>query len=153
MPQPRQSKETAQTISFVGRRRFAEFTVDLLAGQLHKNGSRVRIQDQPFQILALLTQRAGEVVTREDLRKHLWPAATFVDFDNSLNAAVAKILEALEASPETQKFFETVPGRGSRFKARGKTHGDFVMNPPATCEISDGHRGRWLLFTALLGGI
>src|SRR5262249_16396004 len=117
MPQSRQPKGTPQAISFGGRRRSAEFPVDLLAGQLHKNGSRVRIQDQPFQILALLTQRAGEVVTREDLRKHLWPADTFVDFDNSLNAAVAKIREALEDSPDNPHFIETLPRRGYRFIA------------------------------------
>src|SRR5262252_5346712 len=138
MPQTRQSKETTRTISFGGRLRFGEFAVDMLAGELHKNGSRVRIQDQPFQILALLTQRAGEVVTREDLRKHLWPADTFVDFDNSLNAAVAKIREALEDSPENPKFIETVPRRGYRFKAPVETSGDLVMKPPAISEVSDG---------------
>src|SRR5215831_14720391 len=126
MPQSRQPKGTAQTISFGGRRRSAEFTVDLLAGQLHKNGSRVRIQDQPFQVLALLTQRAGEVVTREDLRRHLWPADTFVDFDNSLNAAIAKIREALADSPENPKFIETVPRRGYRFIARVEASETFL---------------------------
>src|SRR5262252_7593029 len=98
--------------------RFADFRVDLHEGELHRNGSRVRLQDQPFQVLALLTQRAGDVVTREDLRQHLWPADTFVDFDNSLNAAVAKIREALADSSENPKFIETVPRRGYRFIVR-----------------------------------
>src|SRR5215469_12034013 len=133
--------------------RFAEFTVDLLARELRKNGSRVRLQDQPFQVLALLMQRAGEVVTREDLRKHLWPADTFVDFDNSLNAAIAKIREALADSPENPKFIETVPRRGYRFMALVETPGDIVMKPPASSKMSDRHRVRWLMLTGLLVGI
>src|SRR5215813_9101693 len=154
MPQSRQPKGTAQTISFGGRRRSAEFTVDLLAGQLHKNGSRVRIQDQPFQILALLTQRAGEVVTREDLRKHLWPADTFVDFDNSLNAAVAKIREALEDSPESPRFIETLPRRGYRFIApveelSGNNH-SIPSSRLATPWVANSHLVRGLVLIALL---
>src|SRR5215471_16570334 len=99
------------------RLKFADFTVDPIAGELHKNGSRVRLQDQPFQVLTYLTYRAGEVVTREELRQHLWPADTFVDFDNSLNAAVAKIREALADSPDDPQFIETLPRRGYRFIA------------------------------------
>jgi Tol biopolymer transport system component len=75
------------------------------------------LQEQPFQVLALLTRHAGEIVTREDLRQHLWSADTFVDFDNSLNAAVAKIREALGDSAENPRFIETVPRRGYRFVA------------------------------------
>jgi DNA-binding winged helix-turn-helix (wHTH) protein len=75
------------------------------------------LQDKPFQLLVLLTQRAGEVVTREELRQHLWEADTFVDFDNSLNAAVAKIREALADSPDEPTFIETLPRRGYRFIA------------------------------------
>ena len=97
--------------------RFADFRVDLRNGELHRNGTRIRLQDQPFQVLALLTHHAGEVVTREELRQHLWPADTFVDFDNSLNAAVAKIREALEDSPDNPHFIETLPRRGYRFIA------------------------------------
>src|SRR5215469_13030360 len=99
------------------RIRFGNFTVDLLAGELHRNGSRIRLQDQPFQLLVILTQRAGEVVTREELRQRLWEADTFVDFDNSLNAAVAKIREALADSPDDPQFIETLPRRGYRFIA------------------------------------
>jgi len=66
---------------------FGVFEVDLRAGELRRNGSRVRLQEQPFQILALLLERPGEVVTRDQLRTRLWPADTFVDFDHSLNAA------------------------------------------------------------------
>src|SRR5215467_5795388 len=152
MPQTHQSKGTAQTIRFGGRLRFGEFTVDTLARELHRNGLRVRLQDQPFQVLALLTQRAGEVVTREDLRKHLWPADTFVDFDNSLNAAVAKIREALADTPENPRFIETVPRSGYRFRAPIETPGDLVVKPPATPEMPDGHHVLWLVLTTVLAG-
>src|SRR5215472_16129861 len=121
------------------RLRFADFTVDLIARELHRNGSQVRLQDQPFQILALLTHRPGEVVSREELRQHLWPADTFVDFDNSLNAAIAKVREALADSPEDPKFIETVPRRGYRFMALVETPGDIVMKPPASSKMSDRH--------------
>jgi DNA-binding winged helix-turn-helix (wHTH) protein len=67
--------------------RFGTFEVDLRSGELRKQGVRVKLQDQPFQVLRLLLQRAGELVTREELRAQIWPADTFVDFDNSLNAA------------------------------------------------------------------
>lgn len=100
--------------------RFGDFTIDVQARELHRNGSRIRLQDQPLQVLALLTQRAGEVVTREELRQHLWPADTFVDFDNSLNASVAKIREGLGDSPEAPRFIETLPRRGYRFIASVK---------------------------------
>jgi Transcriptional regulatory protein, C terminal len=71
--------------------RFDDFVIDLRAGRLRKNGTEVRLQEQPFQILAQLTQHAGEVVTREELTQQVWPPATFVDFDNSLNTAINKI--------------------------------------------------------------
>jgi eukaryotic-like serine/threonine-protein kinase len=132
---------------------FADFTVDLIAGELHRNGSRVRLQEQPFQVLALLTHRPGEVVTREELRQHLWSADTFVDFDNSLNAAIAKIREALADSPEEPKFIETVPRRGYRFIAAVETPDGPVVKLQKTSGTSDGHRGRWLVLTALLVGI
>src|SRR5215470_10093803 len=96
---------------------FADFKVDLRAGVLYRNGASIRLQEQPFQVLALLTEHAGEVVSRDQLRIHLWPADTFVDFDNSLNAAVAKIREALGDSPESPRYIETLPRRGYRFIA------------------------------------
>jgi eukaryotic-like serine/threonine-protein kinase len=135
--------------------KFADFTVDLQAGELRRNGTRVRLQEQPFQVLALLTQRAGEVVTREELRKHLWPADTFVDFDNSLNASVAKIREALADSPEAPQFIETLPRRGYRFIAEVEIprNGKVVVKPPVTPEMPATQRVRWLVLGALLAGI
>ena len=136
--------------------RFADFRVDLHEGELHRNGTRIRLQDQPFQVLALLTQRAGEVITREELRQHLWPADTFVDFDNSLNAAVAKIREALEDSPESPRFIETLPRRGYRFIApveelSGNNH-SIPSSRLATPWVANSHLVRRLVLIALLVG-
>src|SRR4029078_10805312 len=80
-------------------------------------GLKISLQDQPFRLLALLLERAGEVVTREELRDKLWPADTFVDFDHSLNTAVRKLREALGDSAETPRYVETLARRGYRFVA------------------------------------
>lgn len=97
--------------------RFAAFEVDLAAGELRKNGNRIRLQEQPFQILICLLERPGEVITREDLRQKLWPADTFVDFDHSLNTAIAKLREALGDSASNPRYVETLARRGYRFLA------------------------------------
>ena len=94
--------------------RFGTFQVDLRAGELHKQGKRVKLQEQPFQVLAVLVQRSGDVVTREELRSQIWSADTFVDFDNSLNAAINKLREALGDSADNPRFIETLPRRGYR---------------------------------------
>ncbi len=101
----------------VGVARFGVFEVDLRTGELRKNGVRVKIQEQPLQVLAMLLARSGEVVTREELRHRLWPGDTFVDFDNSLNTAINKLREALGDSADSPRFVETVPRRGYRFIA------------------------------------
>jgi Tol biopolymer transport system component/DNA-binding winged helix-turn-helix (wHTH) protein len=98
-------------------RRFGLFEVDLRAGELRRNGSRLKLQEQPFQVLALLLERPGEIVSREELRKRLWPEDTFVDFDHSLNAAVKRLRDALGDSAENPRFVETVARRGYRFVA------------------------------------
>jgi DNA-binding winged helix-turn-helix (wHTH) protein len=95
--------------------RFGVFAVDLAAGELRKNGARIRLQEQPFQILAILLERPGGVVTREELRQKLWPADTFVDFDHSLNTAVNKLREALGDSASSPRYVETLARRGYRF--------------------------------------
>jgi len=97
--------------------RFGEFTADLEAQDLFRNGSKVRLQGQPFEILAVLLERPGRVVTREELRRRLWPSDTFVDFEHGLNAAVNRLREALGDSSEEPRFIETVPRRGYRFLA------------------------------------
>jgi cholera toxin transcriptional activator len=97
--------------------RFGVFELDLSAGELRKNGRKLRLQDQPFQILALLLERAGDVVTREELRQKLWAADTFVDFDHGLNTAVNKLRELLGDSASSPRFIETLARRGYRFIA------------------------------------
>jgi cholera toxin transcriptional activator len=97
--------------------RFGTFELDLAAGELRKSGAKLRLQEQPFQVLALLLDRAGEVVTREELREKLWPADTFVDFDHSLNTAVNKLREALGDSASSPRYIETLARRGYRFIA------------------------------------
>jgi TolB-like protein/DNA-binding winged helix-turn-helix (wHTH) protein len=106
-----------QDRQFRGLRRFGVFELDLQAGQLHKHGLRVRLQEQPFQVLAMLIDHHGEVVTREELQKKLWPADTFVDFDHGLNKAINKIREALSDSAASPRFVETMSRRGYRFLA------------------------------------
>jgi len=97
--------------------RFGVFEVDLAAGELRKNGVRLRLQEQPFQVLVALLENAGRVVTRDDLRQKIWPADTFVDFDHSLNTAVNKIREVLGDSASSPRFVETLARRGYRFIA------------------------------------
>jgi DNA-binding winged helix-turn-helix (wHTH) protein len=99
------------------RLRFGVFEMDLRTGELRKHGMQVRLQKQPFQVLAMLLEHPGEVVTREELQKNLWPADTFVDFDHGLNKAINKIREALGDSAESPRFLETVSRRGYRFLA------------------------------------
>ena len=94
---------------------FADFEVDLRAGELRKEGVKIRLQEQPFRVLAALLEASGQVVTREELRTRLWPADTFVDFDHRLAAAVNKIRDALEDSAQSPRFIETVGRRGYRF--------------------------------------
>ncbi len=99
------------------RIRFDAFDVDLRSGEMHKHGIRLKLQDQPFQVLALLLEHAGDVVTREELRQKLWPGDTFVDFDTGLNSAVKKLRDVLGDSAEEPRYIETLPRRGYRFIA------------------------------------
>ena len=95
--------------------RFGEFELDLRAGELRKQGIKLKLQEQPFQILSMLLEHPGEVVTREELRSKLWPADTFVDFDHGLNKSINKLREALGDSAENPRFIETLAKRGYRF--------------------------------------
>jgi TolB-like protein/DNA-binding winged helix-turn-helix (wHTH) protein/Flp pilus assembly protein TadD len=97
--------------------RFGDFEFDPASGELHKDGQKVRLQEQPFQILTLLLTRPGEVVTRDEVRRVLWPDDTFVDFDVGLNSAVKRLRDALGDSAENPRFVETLPRRGYRFIA------------------------------------
>jgi TolB-like protein/DNA-binding winged helix-turn-helix (wHTH) protein len=100
-----------------GTVRFGVFEVDLRAGELRRRGVRVKLQEQPFQVLALLLERPGQVVTREELQARLWQKDTFVDFEQGLNGAIKRLRQALRDSAESPRFVETVPRRGYRFIA------------------------------------
>jgi len=95
--------------------RFADCTLDLQTAELRRNGHRIILQDQPFQILTTLLEKPGQLVTREELIKRLWPSGTFVDFDQSLNKAIARLREALGDSAESPRFVETLPRKGYRW--------------------------------------
>src|SRR5215472_4898254 len=97
--------------------RFGTFEVDLRAGELYKQGLKIKLQQQPFQVLALLLQHAGEVVTRDELKQTIWPAETFVDFDVGLDATIYKLRQALGDTAENPRYIETLPRRGYRFLA------------------------------------
>jgi DNA-binding winged helix-turn-helix (wHTH) protein len=97
--------------------KFDAFALDLRAGELFKNGKKIKIQEQPVQILAMLLERPGEVVTREELRERLWSEDTFVDFEHSLNTAIKKLRLALNDDPEKPRYIETLRRRGYRFAA------------------------------------
>ena len=124
---------------------FGVFDLDLSAHELRKRGNRVKLQEQPFQVLVLLLERKGEVVTREELRAKLWPGDTFVDFDHGLGSAINKLREALGDSAQNPHFIETLPRRGYRFIAPVENaradHGAPVQNAAPLSEPGEGARG------------
>lgn len=109
--------------------RFDGYEADLRAKELYKAGKKIRLQVQPFDVLAILLERPGEVVTRKELQERLWPADTFVDFEHSLNTAIKKLRQALGDGKKRPHFIETLPKRGYRFLGN--------VNPPAALN------GRW----------
>jgi Tol biopolymer transport system component/DNA-binding winged helix-turn-helix (wHTH) protein len=119
--------------------RFGVFEADLRAGELRKSGSKIKLQEQPFQILALLLEQPGELVTREDMQQRLWPADTFVDFDHGLNAAIKRLREALGDDADTPRYVETLPRRGYRFIA--PVQSPEGASDPATSRALDGAGG------------
>lgn len=97
--------------------RFGDYEADLRAAELRRNGSRLKLQMQPFQVLVALLERPRDVVTREELRQRLWPEDTFVDFDHGLNTAVGKLRDVLDDSASAPRYIETIAKRGYRFLA------------------------------------
>jgi len=120
---------------------FDRFEVDLRSGELRKHGRRVRLQGQPFQLLALLLEHHGDVVTREEVCRKLWQTDTFVDFDHSLGTAINKIREALGDSAEHPRFVETMPRRGYRFI--GKIDRSEPQAPVQAPTPSSGSSGKY----------
>ncbi len=126
------------------RLRFGLFEADLASGELYKHGRLIHVQEKPFRILAMLLERPGEVVSREEVRTKLWPEGTFVDFDESLDTALKKLRQALADSPQNPIFVETIPRRGYRFIApvtgvdgatRGTSPGISASAPPPNRKI------------------
>jgi Tol biopolymer transport system component/DNA-binding winged helix-turn-helix (wHTH) protein len=139
------------------RVRFGVFEIDPDAGEVRKAGLKIRIQDQPFQVLKALVDRPGEVVTRDDLRQKLWPSDTFVDFDHSLNTAINKLREALGDGAESPRYVETVPKRGYRFIAPVERLGQVepVEEEPAAIPERKRHdrsRGVFIFVAGVLAG-
>jgi TolB-like protein/tetratricopeptide (TPR) repeat protein/DNA-binding winged helix-turn-helix (wHTH) protein len=117
--------------------RFGAFEINLQSGELRKSGMRLRLSGQPLQVLAILVEHSGEVVTREELHSKLWSADTFVDFDHGLNNAVARIREVLDDSAEAPRYVETIPRRGYRFIAPLTDLLPATL-PPSTAELRVG---------------
>src|SRR5579872_6359107 len=95
--------------------RFGPFELDVQTAELRKHGTKIRLHEQPFQILVMLLKRPGEVVSREELRKVLWPNDTVVEFEHSINAAIQRLRDALGDSASNPRYVETLPRRGYRF--------------------------------------
>jgi len=143
---------------------FGTFEVDLRSGELRKSGLKIKLQEQPFQVLAMLLEHPGEMVTREELRKKLWPEDTFVDFEHGLNAAINKLREALGDSADNPRFVETLPRRGYRFIApvvgadgvRPDAGAGLVPAPIQSGPAPEGRpqgaplRGRWTALAAVI---
>jgi DNA-binding winged helix-turn-helix (wHTH) protein len=130
--------------------RFGVFEADLNAVELRKNGRKIKLQGQPFQLLAMLLERPGQVTTREELRARLWPADTFVDFDHGLNAAIKRLRDALGDSAENPRFVETLARRGYRFIApinAVAVHVPFFEKTITERRFSGGH---WRVAVAVL---
>jgi DNA-binding winged helix-turn-helix (wHTH) protein len=117
--------------------RFGQFELDIAAGELRRNGRRLKVQPQPFKLLLLLTRRAGTLVNREEIRNELWPDGTHVDFDQAVNFAVKQIRDVLGDSSERPLYLETVPRRGYRFIAPVETGAPLAAGP-AHVELGAG---------------
>src|ERR1035438_7507073 len=113
--------------------RFGVFEASTKTGELQKKGVRVKLQEQPFQLLSLLLENAGEIVSRESVRERLWPGNTFVEFDASLSVAVGKLRDALGDSADNPRFVETIPRKGYRFIAPVEC----VAEPPSSSAKSN----------------
>src|SRR6266498_5878477 len=127
--------------------RFGAFEVDLRAGELRKAGVKLKFGGQPFQVLTILLEQPGEVVTREELQKRLW-RDTFVDVDHNLNTAINKIREVLGDSAESPRFVETLPRRGYRFVA--PVEGPPTTELPGDSGVRQESRMPWVRRTSIL---
>lgn len=146
--------------------RFGSFEADLERGELRREGARVRVQEKPFQVLAVLLEQAGELVSREELCQRLWPSDSTVNYDANLNTALNKLRQALGDSADAPSFIETVPRRGYRFvasveasttslrasRANGTARGFWTKLAPFRGVATSG-RLAWLVGLLLLAGM
>src|SRR4029077_12286023 len=128
-PALRSPVQTSKRASVI---RFGVFEINRDSGELRKSGTKIKLQEQPFKILEVLVERPGEVVTREELRRRIWPEESFGDFDHAVNVAVGKLRTALSDSAEVPRMIETLPRRGYRFIAPVKADG--ASTTPTTVE-------------------
>src|SRR5216684_3737718 len=139
------------------RVRFGVFEIDLHAGELLKNGLKIKLQEQPFQILTMLLSRPGEVVTREELRQKLWPTDTFVDFDVGLNTIIKRLRDTLGDSAESPRYVETLPRRGYRFIApveeASASSGPVLIAEERGAGTTEPPRKPWRLGTSWIGAL
>jgi DNA-binding winged helix-turn-helix (wHTH) protein len=133
----------AESAKFPVRVRFGVYEADLVTGELRKGGRRIRLTGRPFQILALLLERPGALVTREEIRTQLWPADTFVDFEHGMNSAIRKMRDALGDSAKKPRYVETLARRGYRFIAAAE-HVAAESLPPAIPSAPVGTLHAWV---------
>src|SRR5712692_10276608 len=143
--------------------RFGLFEANLSAGELRKRGRKIPLQDQPFRVLTLLLQRPGELITREEFQRALWPGDTFVEFDEGLNKAIQKLRQALDDSSENPRFIETLHRKGYRFIAPVETLPDKASSTPIPAQVHDNavsaqgagpvKRGKTQVFAWVLFGV
>src|SRR6516162_2068036 len=132
--------------------RFGAFDLDLKGGELHKNGLKVRLQEQPFQILKMLLERPGEVVTHQEIIRRLWPNGTVVEYEHSIQTAVKKLRQALDDDAEAPRYVQTLPRRGYRFIAPVNVEAGLeagngrLVGAPA--EVGPTLKSRWRLSLA-----
>jgi len=136
-----------QPLHTLGPVRFGTFELDLEAGELRKNGLKLKLQGQPIQVLAALLEHPGKIVTREELRQRLWAADTFVDFEHNLNSAVKRVREALGDSADNPRFIETLPRHGYRFIAPIAEQRPAIPPPPVP------HRKLWIAALAVVATV
>jgi DNA-binding winged helix-turn-helix (wHTH) protein len=110
--------------------RFGEFELDRQTAELFKHGTKLKLQGQPIAVLALLLERPGELVTREEIRKHLWPEDTFVDFEHSLNTHIKKLRQVFDDDAETPRYIETLPAGAIALSQRLRRHQMALLQLP-----------------------
>src|SRR5580698_4845320 len=135
--------------------RFGLYEVDLTAREVRRNGAIVKLQDRPFEVLAVLLERPGDVITRDEFRRRLWSADTFVDFDASLNTSVNKLRQALSDNAENPRFIATAGRRGYRFIAPASVEDATVPTqmPDAGLQHEKGRRRVWVYVAVVIGMI